>query len=164
MPVLDRCDTDPARTEREDLPAVPAVPRCRSGGAARWRGGLRAEGALSTMGTVRRVLGTLRSPGYGAEEASNPETLALQGSQGDRRCGAALVGAPSTTRWPRSGARPGWRCETLGRAWPSRMLESPASEPLPYRGSRVPVTRTDGTLQLIDLHAPDAVARTREPL
>jgi hypothetical protein len=29
---------------------------------------------------------------------------------------AALVGAPSTTPWPRSGARPGWRCETPARA------------------------------------------------
>jgi hypothetical protein len=51
MPMLDRCDTDPARTEREDRPVVPTAPRCRSEGPARSRGGLRVEDALSTMGT-----------------------------------------------------------------------------------------------------------------
>jgi hypothetical protein len=31
----------------------------------------------------------LRITWYGAEKAGDPETLALQGSQGDRRCGSA---------------------------------------------------------------------------
>jgi hypothetical protein len=33
-----------------------------------------------------------------------------------------------------------------------------------YSGSPVPVTRTNGALQLIGLHGLGAVARTREPL
>ena len=36
--------------------SFPPVRRCRSAGTARRRAGLRAEGALSTMGTVGSVL------------------------------------------------------------------------------------------------------------
>jgi len=41
------------------------------------------------MGTVGSLLEMLRVTWYGAEETSKPETLALQGSQGDRCCRAA---------------------------------------------------------------------------
>jgi hypothetical protein len=60
-------------TEREDRPMVPAAPRCRSEGPARSRGGLRVEDALSTMGTVRSVLGTLRPPGMALKKQAAPK-------------------------------------------------------------------------------------------
>src|SRR6266508_1926967 len=57
--------------------------------------------------------------------------------------------------WPPSGERCG---RDLGG--PSVRAASGGN----YRESPVPVTRTDGALQLIGLHGLDAVARKREPL
>jgi hypothetical protein len=84
MPVRDRCGTDPSRRSTGPArgPTGVAPRRCR----VAW--GLRAEGALSTM-TSWTVPREAEVSWYGAEETSNPETLALQGSQGDRRCRAA---------------------------------------------------------------------------
>jgi hypothetical protein len=57
------CGTVPTRTQRG--PSVKIHRRCLPHGvAARWSAGLRAGGALSTMGTVSSVLGMLRSPGW----------------------------------------------------------------------------------------------------
>src|SRR5436309_729013 len=58
------------------------------GGRVPERSCLRAEGALSTIGP-RTCPRMLRITWHGPEEASDPETLALQGSQGDRCCRAA---------------------------------------------------------------------------
>src|SRR5215204_5859312 len=46
--------------------------------------GLRAAGALSTMSSWTGPRDS-EVIWYGAEETTNPETLAIQGSQGDRR-------------------------------------------------------------------------------
>src|SRR5512132_3409958 len=88
MPVFDHCGTDQsgpsARIHRRSPLHDGVTPRALRGGV-----GLRAAGAPSTMGTMGRVLVMLRVTWDGAEETSNPKTLALQGSQGDRRGRAA---------------------------------------------------------------------------
>src|SRR5512132_1255509 len=48
-------------------------PSLRTRHAAQWRGGLRAEGALSRMGIVRSVLETLRSPGMALKKQATPK-------------------------------------------------------------------------------------------
>src|SRR4029453_11281837 len=123
MPVLDRCGTDPARTEREDPPAGPAARRVSLRGRYTLAGVLRAEGALSTMRswTGRR---DAEVTCYGAEETSNPQTRALQAGKGDRRrCAAGRWAselgewltavdcgcpAPSAVWWPQCGPGRGW--------------------------------------------------------
>ena len=90
-----------------DLPRRPAaVQDDRSRGASgplcamsalRGGWGLRA-GVRCPRGDRERVLGMLRITWYGAEEPRNPETLALQGSQGDRRRRAAGGWAGGTHR------------------------------------------------------------------
>jgi hypothetical protein len=73
------------------------APSTSVGSAVRWRG-LASRGPCRPGWSRGRALGMLRITAHGLEEASDPQALALQGSQGDRRCRAAGRGAGGAHR------------------------------------------------------------------
>jgi hypothetical protein len=88
----------------------------------RWR----SKEAKEIVAAVQRAGGQVERTASGHLKVIGPAGAAIVASAPTP---AAPVGAPSTTPWPRFGARQGWQSETLaGEAGP--MLE-PASEPLP---------------------------------
>jgi hypothetical protein len=82
----------------------------------RWR----SKQAKEIVAAVQQAGGRVERTASGHLKVIGPAGSAIVASAPTP---AAEVGAPSTTPWPRSGARPGWRCETLGPALPARMLE-----------------------------------------
>ena len=74
----------------------------------RWR----SKEAKQIVATVQRAGGQVEPTASGHLKVIGQP---VPPSSPQRPTPAAPVGAPSTTSWPRSGARPGYRSEPLGR-------------------------------------------------
>src|SRR5918992_5566706 len=77
----------------------------------RWR----SKEAKEIVAAVQRAGGQGERTASGHLKVIGPAGSAIVASAPNT---GRAVGGRSTTPWPRSEARPGWRCETLGRAWP----------------------------------------------